>query len=79
MIETDKIEKIDSGTVNDSEQIFYIPHFITKQKIRRSVLDLVRLVQTCYFGAENVRMIARHGYTYTLSHCKKVYRKKCLN
>ena len=38
----------------------------------------MRLAQTGYFGAENVRMIARHGYTYALSHCKKVYRKKLL-
>ena len=48
---------------------------LKSQELKRSVLDIVRLAQTSYFGNENVhtRMIAKHGYAYALLHCKKLY------
>ena len=51
---------------------------LKSHELKRSVLDLVRLAQTSYFGNENVHMISKHGYAYALSHCKKVYRAKLL-
>ena len=51
---------------------------LKSHELKRSVLDLVHLAQTSYFGNENVHMIAKHGHVHTLSHCKKVYHAKLL-
>ena len=53
---------------------------VKSYEIKRSVIDLVRLAQTCYFGAENVRMIAID--TAIRIRCLTVKRftlKNCLN
>ena len=51
---------------------------VKSHELKRSELDLVRLAQACYFGEENVRMIAFHRYSYALSHFMKLYRTKLL-